>query len=82
MHELAPEASVFSFLMNPTNPINRTVWLREMESSARTLGLRLTTLNASSPAGIDQAFSTLAQERTGGLILDTDVFIEGQRQDD
>jgi putative ABC transport system substrate-binding protein len=49
-----------------------------MESSARTLGLRLTTLNASSPAEIDQAFSTLAQERTGGLILDTDAFIAGQ----
>ena len=78
MHELAPEARAFSFLMNPTNPINRAVMLREMENSARTLGLRLTTLNASSPAEIDQAFSTLAQERTGGLILDSDAFIVGQ----
>jgi putative ABC transport system substrate-binding protein len=78
MHELAPEASAFSFLMNPTNPLNRAVMLREMENSARTLGLRLMTLNASSPAEIDQAFSTLAQERTGGLILDTDAFIAGQ----
>jgi putative ABC transport system substrate-binding protein len=46
MHELAPEASAFSFLMNPTNPVNRAVMLREMENSARTLGLRFTTLNA------------------------------------
>src|SRR6516162_7723916 len=78
MHELAPEARAFSFLMNPTNPINRAVMLREMENSARTLGLRLTTLNASSTAEIDQAFSTLAQERTGGLILGTDAVITGQ----
>ena len=78
MHELAPEASAFSFLMNPTNPVNRAVTLREMENSARTLGLRLTTLTASSPAEIDQAFTTLAQERTGGLILGTDALITGQ----
>jgi putative ABC transport system substrate-binding protein len=49
-----------------------------MENSARNLRLRLTTLNASNPAEIDQAFSTLAQERTGGIMLVPDQFIFAQ----
>jgi putative ABC transport system substrate-binding protein len=38
----------------------------------------LTTLNASNPAEIDRAFSTLAQERTGGVMLVPDQFILAQ----
>jgi putative ABC transport system substrate-binding protein len=77
MHELVPEASTFSFLMNPTNLLNRAVVEREIANSARALGLRLAPLNASNPAEVEQAFSTLARERTGGLIVNTDTFLGG-----
>jgi putative ABC transport system substrate-binding protein len=78
MHELVPEAGAFSYLMNPTNPINHAIQIREMENSARNLGVRLTPLNASNPAEIDQAFSTLAQERTGGLIVVPDRLLSAR----
>jgi putative ABC transport system substrate-binding protein len=78
MHELMPEAATFSYLMNPTNPVNHVIQLKEMENSARILGLRLTRLNASNPAEIDQGFSILAQQRTGGVILVQDQFIGAQ----
>jgi putative ABC transport system substrate-binding protein len=77
MHELVPEAGTFSYLMNPTNPTVNTI-IKEMENSARNLRLRLTTLNASNPPEIDRAFSTLAQERTGGVMLVPDQFIVAQ----
>jgi putative ABC transport system substrate-binding protein len=50
----------------------------QMVNSARTLGLGLTALNASNPAEIDRAFSTLTQERTGGLIIVPDRLIAEQ----
>ena len=53
MHELVPEAGTFSYLMNPTNPVNHAIEQREMENSARNLGLRLTRLNASNKSEID-----------------------------
>src|SRR6516164_299045 len=78
MHELVPEAGTFSYLMNPTNPTRQINDLKEAENSARILGLRLTRLYASNPAEIDQAFSTLTQQRTGGVMLGQDQLIAAQ----
>ena len=78
MHELVPDAGTFSYLMNPTNPARQINDLKEAENSARILGLRLTRLYASNPAEIDQTFSTLTQERTGGVMLGQDQLIAAQ----
>ena len=76
MHELVPEAGTFSYLINLTNPA-RQLTEKEMENSARILGLRLTTLNASNPAEIDQAFSSLPRN-AGGVMLGQDQLIKAQ----
>jgi len=50
----------------------------EVKSAARTLGLRLTVLNASNSEEIEQAFAIVAQERPDGLFVNTDATFSGQ----
>jgi putative tryptophan/tyrosine transport system substrate-binding protein len=77
VHELVPGASSIAALTNPANPID-PLRMTEVYNAARTLGLRLTVLNASNPEEIEQAFAIVAQERPGGLFVDTDAVLFGQ----
>ena len=75
MHELVPGANSIAVLGNPVNPIT-AVKNRDAENAARTLGLRLVTLNASNPEEIEQAFGVFAhQERPGGLVVFNDAML-------
>ena len=53
--------------------------VKEAENTARTLGLRLKVLEASNPLEIEQAFASVAQERSGGLLVDTNGNFYNQR---
>jgi putative ABC transport system substrate-binding protein len=70
LHELVPMASSLAFLSDPTNPqgIEREV----VQVAARSLGVRLLTLNASDQSEFEAAFATLVHERAGGLVLGSD----------
>ena len=48
--------------------------MSEAEIAASTLGLRLVILNASTPSEIEAAFTTLAAQRIGALLLNADAF--------
>jgi putative ABC transport system substrate-binding protein len=39
LHELVPAASVFTFLVNPTNPVDAGTFSKTLQEAARTLGL-------------------------------------------
>ncbi len=69
MHELVPAADPIAVLFNPANAAQTEVEMRDAQVAGRTLGLRLLTLNASTPGEIDQAFRTLTNERAGALVL-------------
>jgi putative tryptophan/tyrosine transport system substrate-binding protein len=73
MHELAPEAALIGFLMNPTNPTHESD-TRNMQMAARTLGLGLQVLRASTDRELDAAFASLVQARAGGLVIWADAF--------
>ena len=48
LHELVPSASVIALLVNfPANPIVSETNMKEVQAAARTLGLELHVLNAS-----------------------------------
>jgi hypothetical protein len=46
---------------------------QELQAAARTLGLQLHLLNASTELEIDTAFATMVQLRAGGLVIAADA---------
>jgi putative tryptophan/tyrosine transport system substrate-binding protein len=73
LHELVPTASVIALLVNPANPTAETN-SKELQAAARTLGLELHILNASTERDFDGAFAKLIQLRAGGLVIAPDPF--------
>jgi putative ABC transport system substrate-binding protein len=66
LHELVPAANPIGVLTNP-NFGDANTQLRDMEEAARSLGLELLVLKASTELEIDAAFSELAQRRIRAL---------------
>jgi len=58
---------------DPTNPVLAETETRELQVAARTLGLRLVTLDASDPNEFETAFATLVRERASGLVASSDT---------
>ena len=78
-HELVPTATAIALLVNPTNPIAETL-ARDLQAAARTLGLQLQVLHASTERDIDAAFATLIQLRAGVLVIGSDVFFNSRSE--
>jgi putative ABC transport system substrate-binding protein len=74
IRQLVPENAPISYLMNPQAPESE-FHLSYMQAAARDIGQRFMVLNASSERDIDNAFATLAQKRSGALIVSTDPFL-------
>ena len=68
LHELVPTASVVALLVNSTNP-NTETNTKELQAAARTLGLELHVLNASTERDFDAVFANLIQSRADGLVI-------------
>jgi ABC-type uncharacterized transport system substrate-binding protein len=79
LHEIVPAATTLALLVNPTNP-NSEIISKELQAAARTLGLGLHVLQASSERDFDAVFATLAQARAGGLVLGTDGLTFGRTE--
>jgi ABC-type uncharacterized transport system substrate-binding protein len=78
LHEVAPQATVIGFLMNPTNP-NGNSEMEAAQTAASSLGKEFLVLRASSEGEIDAAFAIMAQRRDGALLGATDTFLFGRR---
>jgi putative tryptophan/tyrosine transport system substrate-binding protein len=79
LHELVPTAANLAALSNPTNPGN-TAASKTLEAAARTLGLQLYVLHASSERDFDTVFATLSQLRAGGLVIIADPFLQSRSE--
>src|SRR5262249_21777173 len=79
LHELVPKATVIAFLVNPANPVAASQ-IQEIREPARSLGLQVHVLEASSEAKIEIACEALMQQRIGALLLANDTFWSGRRQ--
>ena len=80
LKEMVPNVSRMAFLRNPDNP-SSAAFLREAEAAARTLGVRLQTLEARNPQEIDSAFAAMTRERAGALLTLADpMFLYQRRQ--
>jgi putative ABC transport system substrate-binding protein len=74
LRELVPTASVMALLVNPDNPTLAETITKEVGAAARTLGLELHVLNASTERDFDGVFAKLTQLRAGGLVIGGDTF--------
>jgi putative ABC transport system substrate-binding protein len=80
LHELVPTASVIALLVNPANPTLAEINAKELQAAARTLGLELHVLNASTERDFDGVFAKLTQLRAGGLVIGGDPFFSGRTE--
>jgi putative tryptophan/tyrosine transport system substrate-binding protein len=72
LHELVPTTTTIALLVNPTNPAIAETQSRDLQAAARTLGLQLHVLHASTERDFDRVFATLAQLRAGALVIGLD----------
>jgi putative tryptophan/tyrosine transport system substrate-binding protein len=79
LQELVPKAVRVAVLANPANVTSTETTLRDVEESARVLGLQILVLKASTSGEIDGAFATLAGERPDALFVASDAFFRSRR---
>ena len=79
-HELVPAATTIALLVNPTTPTIAETLTRELRTAARTFGLQLHVLHASTKRDLDTAFAALERLRAGALLISTDNFFNDQSQ--
>jgi putative ABC transport system substrate-binding protein len=79
LHELMPKAARIAVLVNPASATNAETTLRDVQEVARTIGLQIQVLSASTSGEIDAAFATLARERPDALFIGGDAFFVSRR---
>jgi ABC-type uncharacterized transport system substrate-binding protein len=77
LHQLSPTATDLALLVNSTNP-SAGALSRDAHAAARSLGLQLHILEASSESDFEPAFTKLALIRVGGLVIGPDPFFVGR----
>ena len=78
LHELLPAATAIALLVNPTNVLTESE-TKDLHSAARSLGLQLHVLKASTESQIDAAFAAPVELRATGLIVSVDTFLNNSR---
>jgi putative tryptophan/tyrosine transport system substrate-binding protein len=78
LHELVPGTETIGFLGNPNNPMTFELTTRDLLAAAPSVGLKVQILKASNDREIDAAFVSLAQARTGALLVANDFFFNNR----
>ena len=78
LHEMAPQAAVIAFLMNPNNP-NSNIEMRAAQAAAGSFGKRIVAFSASSESELDAAFASMMQPRIDALLGASDPFLFSRR---
>ena len=80
LRELVPTANVIALLVNPTSSFIAEAVSRDLRAAARTLGLQLHILNASTERDFDTVFASMAQLRVGALVIGADAFFNNRSE--
>jgi len=80
LHELVPTATTMALLINPGSPAIAEATTKQMQAAARTLGLNLQVVHASTELDFDTVFATLIQ-RAGGLVIGPDAFFTARTEE-
>jgi putative tryptophan/tyrosine transport system substrate-binding protein len=77
--QLVPNGNALAALVNPKYPLSLAE-ARDMQAAAHSLGLQLAVLDASTQSEIDAAFAGLVRHKVDALLINTDPFLLGQRE--
>src|SRR5262245_27605862 len=69
LHQMVPTASVIAALVNATNPALAEPATKDAHAAARTLGLQIHIVHASTEREIDTAFATLRRLEASALVV-------------
>jgi ABC-type uncharacterized transport system substrate-binding protein len=78
LRQLMPGAAATAVLTNPKYPTTESQ-VKELQDAASRLGISAVVLAASSEHDLDEAFATLTQGQTGGLVVCVDAFLFSRR---
>jgi putative tryptophan/tyrosine transport system substrate-binding protein len=78
LHEIAPQATVIAFLMNPNNP-NSNMEMAAAQAAASSLGKRIIVFTASSETELEATFASMVQSHIGALLGASDPFLFSRR---
>jgi putative tryptophan/tyrosine transport system substrate-binding protein len=77
LHTLAPKATRVAVLVNPANGPSTDETLRNVGDAARSVGLQIKVLNASTSGEIDEAFAKLTHDRGDDVYANDVLFVSG-----
>jgi putative tryptophan/tyrosine transport system substrate-binding protein len=77
LHEVLPATNIMALLVNPANALTESL-SRDVQAAARTLGVQLHVLHASSERDFDSVFQSVVRLRTGGLVIGGDAFFNSR----
>jgi putative ABC transport system substrate-binding protein len=77
MRELLPASTVVAYLANPSN--RNDINVDELKAAARTLGIQIVLLDATTKQEIDSAFVSIARQRAAALVLSSDASFNAYR---
>jgi putative ABC transport system substrate-binding protein len=78
LHELVPSARVIAYLTNPANP-GVTLEVKAAQEAAKTFGLDLQIIDASTDQEIEAAFAHLVARHIGAVIIAGEPFFDSRR---
>jgi putative ABC transport system substrate-binding protein len=78
LHSMVPKLTRVAVLFDPANPYTYTVSLATVQATAQKLGLKILPVRAGTAAENEQAFSAMAKDRSGGVIILRDAIIVQQ----
>ena len=79
LHELVPKAVRIAALVNPANTPTAEAAQRDIPEAARTIGLQIQVLKASTSREIEATFANLVRDRIDALFVAADTFFAGRR---
>jgi ABC-type uncharacterized transport system substrate-binding protein len=74
LRELLPKAMTVAILANPTGQGASDLFVQDLEPVARSMGVQLHVLQASTDADLESVFTSMAQIRIDALVISPDTF--------
>ena len=79
LHDLVPKAVRIAVLVNPANVSSTETTLPKIPEPARSLGLQIQVLNASTSGEIEAAFTTMVRDRADALFVAPEIYFLSRR---
>jgi ABC-type uncharacterized transport system substrate-binding protein len=80
LHEVVPTATTIALLVNPNNRVNVQGEVGGVQAAATRLGLETFVLEGGTENEIETAFASAVQRGAGAVLIGTDLFLQGRRQ--